>query len=362
LGTTPALAKLASQSTLVEQAYAVLPHTSQSLVAILCGFEPRIHPTLSEAGPAGLPGTCLPRLLRDQGYDTAFFQAASKNYESRERLVTNLGFETLVAAEDLVAGQLERVNYFGYEDAILLEPSERWLAARQGRPFLATYLTNASHHPYGAPKTWPRRPFAPEGARNNYLNSMSYVDAVVGKLIDQYARAGLLDRTLLVVLGDHGEGFDEHGMSTHDNILYEEGVRVPLLFRPPAGQQRPPRISGPVNHLAVVPTVLDVLGFEPVDGQYMGDSVYRQSRQDPLYFACLFAGRCLGMLADNHKLIFNYTNRPPQLFNLQADPAERIDIARQQPDRVAAWLKQLSQWESAVDNLHTFGCGGGAPP
>jgi lipoteichoic acid synthase len=349
---TPVLARLAAESTLVDRAYTVVPHTSKALVAMLCGFEPRTSAELVESEPDGLPGSCLPRLLRDIGYDSAFFQVGRKRFESYGQLVRNLGFATFIGGEDLHPNGLEQINYFGYEDAAILEPSSQWLQTSMHEPFIAVYLTNASHHPYATPRRWPRQTFATRRPYDNYLNALAYVDDVMGKLLDQYRAAGLFERTLFVVLGDHGEGFDEHGMSTHDNILYEEGVRIPLLVRAPAGQARPARVSGPVNQLALVPTVLDVLGLAAEGGSYAAASIYEQADQTPLHLACFRNAHCLASLRSGHKLIYNYGDRPAQLFDLRTDPRERHNLAGEEPAQVDAWVRDLLSWESAVDRLH----------
>src|SRR5262249_53768505 len=135
LPTTPSLLQLADSGTLIEQAYTVVPHTSKALVAILCGFEPRITTALVEVQPGGLPGKCLPQLLREAGYATSYFQAPDRGFESYADLATNLGFEHFVSGDQLPHAGLEHVNYFGYEDAVLLEPHRSWLRDQAREPF-----------------------------------------------------------------------------------------------------------------------------------------------------------------------------------------------------------------------------------
>jgi arylsulfatase A-like enzyme len=63
-----------------------------------------------------------------------------------------------------------------------------------------------------------------------------------------------------VILGDHGEGFGEHGLKQHDNTIYDEGLHIPFLIHDP---RRPEsrRIEAPVTELDVLPTMADLLGF-----------------------------------------------------------------------------------------------------
>jgi phosphoglycerol transferase MdoB-like AlkP superfamily enzyme len=94
LDTTPFLAELAKDSLLVENAYAVVPHTSKALVAGHCGVAPPLDTENTESEPDILPAQCIPDLLKEQGYATAFFQSATETFERRRMLVENFGHET----------------------------------------------------------------------------------------------------------------------------------------------------------------------------------------------------------------------------------------------------------------------------
>lgn len=159
LETTPFLADLAESSLLVENAYATVPHSSKALVAGQCGVTPPLDIKNSEANPGAIPARCLPELLEEQGYSTAFFQSATEDFERRRMLVENLGYEDFFPLEALPREGFEKANYFGYEDDIMLEPSKEWLAQQQnaGKPFVASYLTVTAHHDYRVPKRYKKR-------------------------------------------------------------------------------------------------------------------------------------------------------------------------------------------------------------
>ena len=150
LPTTPNLARLASEGLSFRSLFAVVPHTSKALVATLCGNFPRLGSAVTEAQPGGLPGRCLPELLRAHGWRTAFFQSAHEEFEDRYRLIHNLRFETLLARDALPDG-FQAINYFGVEDLAMLPPGLDWSARPSESPFLAVYLTLTSHHGYGTP-------------------------------------------------------------------------------------------------------------------------------------------------------------------------------------------------------------------
>jgi arylsulfatase A-like enzyme len=348
LPTTPFLDRFARESVVVDRAYAVVPHTTKALVSILCGFEPEVTLSTIESQPGGLPGRCLPNLLAAQGYDTAFFQAPTGKFEDRKMLAENLGFATFVSGDEAPKQGFERINYFGFEDSIMLAPSETWLAARGSRPFMAAYLTSASHHPYAVPSHHRTQQFAEQRQRNKYLNAIHYGDHVVERVIDQYRRLGLLERTVFVVVGDHGEGFGEHGLWTHDDVVFEEALRVPLLFRLPNAEQAGRRISGPVSELAIAPSLIRLAGFEPRDADYEQGSLFEQAAQPVLYAHCYRADRCAALIRDPFKLIHHFEERPAELYDLSKDPGEQDDIADDHPDLVERWSREIADVRLSV--------------
>ena len=96
-----------------------------------------------------------------------------------------------------------------------------------------------------------------------YEGEVAWVDAHVGTILDALRRAGVAERTLVVVVSDHGEEFFEHGGLGHRRTLSEEVVRVPMLLRLPGVLPAGTAVRGPVSLADVLPTVLEVLGIAP---------------------------------------------------------------------------------------------------
>ena len=108
---------------------------------------------VTEAKPNGITGRCLPALLTEQGYATAFFQSATEHYDSRRELVHNFGYGDFFPVDVMDKDGYVRANYFGWEDDIMLGPSRAWLTKHRDQPFLTGYLTVTSHHDYRVPTT-----------------------------------------------------------------------------------------------------------------------------------------------------------------------------------------------------------------
>jgi lipoteichoic acid synthase len=144
LKTTPFLDELAKKSLLAERAYGSVPFTSKASVATNCGIFP--HPVqlsyglAPEASPGAIPARCLPDLLKDQGYGTAYFTTSEKSFEDFGDLVNNFGYEELYSYESMDKQDYSRMRGEGLSgDEAMMEPSEEWLTEQKesGKPFLA---------------------------------------------------------------------------------------------------------------------------------------------------------------------------------------------------------------------------------
>ena len=352
LPTTPFMAALAQTSEVVQRAYAVIPHTSKALISVLCGIEPRLSFDVVEATPGAMPGRCLADLLAEQGYDTAYFQAATKKFEQRVGLVGNMGFDKVVGGDDIDHAGFEKANYFGFEDDILLAPTRQWLADRSDAPFFAAYLTNTPHHDYRTPSRYGRPKLAGQSRLNKYLQAVRYQDFFLKNLFDAYKQAGRYDDTVFILVGDHGQGFGEHGMWIHDDIMYDEGLQVPLLLHWPAGGVKPRLVAQTVSHLDIAPTALDVLGFDSAEGGYSGSSWRSDTSVREVRAACYRNLQCLAGVRGDRKLIHYFGKQDDELFDLTADPQERDNLAAAHPQETLSWAAELLAWKRAVHEMH----------
>lgn len=346
LGTTPFLARLAERSTVATRAYTTVPHTSKALTSVHCGIAPPVDTRLTESEPGRIPATCLPALLAQQGYGSAFFQAATGGFERRPELAANLGFGEFRGVEDLPTDGFGPANYFGYEDDVLLDPATEWMAA-QDQPFALSLLTVGGHHDYVLPDTFALQRFAEDDELNLYLNTAAYADRFVERLFDRIEDLGIADDTVVALVGDHGEGFGEHGLRQHDNTIYEEGVHVPLLVHDP-GDPVGRTVDVPVTTASTMPSVLDALGYRVDDAAAVAPPM-RTAGPSPVHLSCQSVNRCLAQLDGSSKFVHHFGHRPDELFDLDADPGEQDNrlstLSRaEQPalrDELLAWRTEV---------------------
>ncbi len=351
IDTTPFLDELAQNSLLAEQAYTTVPHTSKASVSVNCGIEPHLVQPTTEARPSGIPVPCLPGLLEEQGYRSVLFQSSTEGFEDFEGLVGNFGYEEYYPLEALDPEGFELTNYFGYEDDVMLEPGEEWLRENGDEPFLAKYLTGTGHDDYRCLGTsYGSEDFSENYVLNLYLNCLRYQDHFVKNLIDQYKELGLYDNTIFVIYGDHGEAFGEHRRYQHDDVMWEEGLKVPLLIHAPGWFEGGERVEELSTHTDILPTVLEMLGYEVENGEYPGYSLLHPPPEDrTLMFSCFHDKACMASLQGSEKYIYHYGNQPDEFFDLSEDPLERRNLAGERGEEIRERREALLQWRSSVN-------------
>ncbi len=353
IDTTPFLDELSEESLMAERAHAVVPHTSKALLATICGVNPPLDTKKTESEPGIVPARCLPELLGEQGYNSAFFQSATKTFERRPQLVDNFGYDFFRAIEGMDRTGYQRVNYFGYEDEVMLPSSREWLEENgDDGPFMTTHLTVTPHHNYVVPGRYGTKKYSSDPELNRYLNTVRYQDFFLEKLFEQYKDMGLYEDTVFVILGDHGEGFGEHGLKQHDNTIYQEGLHIPLLVHDPKDPE-PRRVEENASELDVLPTVADALGYDIEGSKYPGASLFSPPEDRTLKMSCYHERTCLASIDGDEKYIYSYGNRGEEYYDLSEDPKEQDNLIEEQPEgKIDDLRDDLLAWEARVGSSY----------
>jgi lipoteichoic acid synthase len=354
LDTMPYLNELSKHSLMADRAYTIVPHTSKAITAVNCGIDPHLVRKITEAEPGGIPARCLPELLKEHGYNSVWFSSATEHFEDRRDLVKNFGYDDFQPVETMDKEGFQKSNYFGYEDDIMLQPSRDWLEAHRDKPFLATYLGVTGHHDYRPVDRYGLKDYSPDSALNHYQNEVRYLDFFVKNVIDQYKALGLYDNTIFVIYGDHGEGFGEHDLYQHDNTIYQEGLKVPLIINDPGRFQDGKRVETLTDQVDILPTLFDLLGYKVTGGDYMGRSLLDPPDKDrTLFFSCFDDYKCLASLKGTEKYIYFFGNQPEEVYDLASDPFEKHDIAGQQSkEELKKKRLQMLGWYSRVNSMY----------
>jgi arylsulfatase A-like enzyme len=255
-----------------------------------------------------------------------------------------------------------------------------WLSSRSGtpeRPFFAFLNYYDAHHPYLSPERDDPGPFGarPESGddlrmlrswwefdkrkldrrgvelvRDSYDRCIAYLDRHVGKVLDELDRRGVLSSTLVVITADHGEHLGEQHLFGHGCSLYRPELHVPLLVITPNGEARGRVVSTPVSLRDLPATVVDVLGIgdysrSPFPGQslartWSGSTEPALLGEPPVLSEVEAApefdpnhGTSPARLGPMRSLVgwgFHYIRNGDgreELFNLEGDPGERLDLS-----------------------------------
>lgn len=204
-----------------------------------------------------------------------------------------------------------------------------------------------------------------DALRGLYRGELAYLDERIGELLNQFENAGILDETVFIITGDHGENIGEHGLMDHQYSLYQTLLHVPLVVTGP-GFDSGRQVEKPVQLLDLFPTILDIadVTFDP--GDYVGDSL-RDLRQlpDNRFQLAEYVGpqppietlterydckrdisefnRQLWALKRNGYKYIRGSDGSERLFDLREDPTERTDISTLQPEQYQILADELDK-------------------
>ncbi len=199
-----------------------------------------------------------------------------------------------------------------------------------------------------------------------YDAELFFVDRQLGRVLDALKAQGLYDKTVIVVVADHGQGLGDHGWWLH-RILYQEQIRIPLVIKPISGD-RGRAVSSLVRGVDLHPTVLELAGLEVpanLDGRSLGGLMKGRFEPPRMAYAELLAAfdassgfhvlrprdAVLHALIENPwKLILHPQNpEANELYKLESDPGELKNLYSSQPAvarRMTARLRQLDAFVS----------------
>jgi glucan phosphoethanolaminetransferase (alkaline phosphatase superfamily) len=339
----PNLSELARTAIVFDNAYAVYPESIKGLFSILCSTYPAFD---SEAEMyATVPCQSVAAVLSASGYRTALFHSGRFMYLGMEAVIRNRGFETLADAGEIGGNQN---SSFGVDEPSTVASILRWIDALPvGQPFFVTYLPIAGHHPYETPEPGP---FPDRDDFGRYRNALHYGDASLGTLIRGLRARGLDQKTLWIILGDHGEAFGQHEANYgHTFQLYDENVRVPFLLAAPGVVANQIHSRQVVSLIDTAPTVLDLEGLRPPEN-YQGRSMLDGEPRMALFFADYSLGM-LGLRDGPRKFIHELESGRSKLFDVEKDPQERMDLSDRHVEEVRWYTQDLRSWSSAQRHL-----------
>lgn len=377
---TPNLDALAAEGALFGRAFANDIPTQPSHTAVFSGrygintgIVSHFHPPAMLAEEVGW----LPSIMQDRGCRTG---AVDHLFSMKEWFIR--GYEDYMVPPGRSRSPGSVINSLGFP----------WLDAHRDDDFFLFLHFWDAHIPYVPPEPYKSaytrhlvdridpdiedklrsRPSYPLFKRNLYDHldtipnleyiealhyaEVAYLDSELGRLFNHLADLGILDETMIVVFGDHGEVMTEHDAWFDHAGLYDSVVHVPLIIRAP-GRVPPVRSDALVSLVDVMPTVLDLYGIEDapgtarLDGRSLvpvitGETV--EHRDEVMLSECTWEAK-RGIRTREWKLIRSwnpgiYPRPAVELFDLINDPSEQQDVSAAHPEVVADLDERLTGW------------------
>ncbi len=412
---TPRFDALARESALFEQCVSLEPLTRPMACTLLTGFHPRRHGVDTNTKSLDPGFDTLAESFVRAGYSTAAFTAASvlSGYYG-----TAQGFEHYsepsepwwylrsdFAIRRLYISLTQWGNWWVEIRADeVTARAGRWISsrARRERPFFAFVHYFDPHAPYDPPARFDFAaqdgieevpvPYEYESQRfedgfempgafvrqewRRYQGEVAFIDEQVGRLLDVLADAGAAEETIVVVVGDHGEGFEHDFYFAHEFRLYDALVHVPLLVRWP-GRIPPSRIATQVTLADIAPTLLS-LASVPVSPEAQAAPVPDGVVLTPLLMSGSVTSRGAPAYCQTNTEVgrpfygwashairdfpWKYIDSPEvdlrELYDLAADPQELRNLIDDEPERalemsvlLSDWLEQTERFEVKPEEL-----------
>lgn len=351
---SPNLSKYAKHSLIFEQMYAHAPSTNLTLVSLLGSMYPYLsyQSITQEAPDVDIP--TLSSVLKNEGFRTSFFTSADLRFQNCREFLTHRGFDVvedfseIKCSEEFKLESNEYVEGNGIDDICLSDRLFSWIDEDSTQNFFSMLWTVQGHYPYffaGQEKDFGVSDYN----FNRYLNCLKHNDELVGRIMKSLEERGLAATTLVVVVGDHGEAFGQHGQYGHGTAIYEENVKVPLYFINSTlfNGERKFDIAGMKDIASTALSIIDV----DIPKNWQGLNLLDTYSDEVFYFAP-WSDYLFGYRKANMKYIFNETRNTAEVFDLNKDPLEKTNLfdsinkeqLQNARNRVGAWVQYQDKY------------------
>ena len=350
---TPAIDALAHDGVLFENAITPAVMTLPSHTSILTGTYPPSH-GIRDNGDYRLADSALTlaEVLRERGWRTG---AVVSSFVLDSMFGLEQGFDSY---DDALPPRRPNETFFPERPARAVTDSAlRFIeGAGQGRFFLWAHYFDP-HFPYMAPES-----FRSQYPKSGYAAEIAYLDSEVGRLIAGLRAKGLMEKTLVVFVADHGEGLSDHGEESHGVFLYEEVSRVPLIVSLPSLLPAARHVKEIARTVDILPTVLDLLGIDAREAaaSAQGSSLRplidgagepREAYSEAMVPLLMYGWSPLTSLRDAR---YKYIEAPrPELYDIATDPGETRNILADHPDIARDYRERLETLKGEVTRSQT---------
>jgi arylsulfatase A-like enzyme/Flp pilus assembly protein TadD len=341
---TPNLDDLAKNGIMFTDCYSPVPLTLPAHCSLFTGRYPLGH-RVRDNGTffLGEAETTLAETMIRAGYDT---YAVIASFVLMAKFGLNQGFS--VYDDSLNADELLRNFYSEIPADTVYAKFHQWFENHGKKKFFAWVHFYDPHLPYDPPEEFRGSGDSP---MDLYDGEVAFTDFHVGKILEDLVGENVLDDTLIVVVGDHGEAFGEHGEYGHSVFCYEENLKIPLIFSNPRLFPKGSVVEDRVCLIDIMPTLLEIFGLDSVpslQGQSLSRMIAgKKERADRSYYIeSMYGKESLGWapLAGIIDGPYKYISLPePELYDLKNDIGERNNLVSAKTGIVRAMDEKLKK-------------------
>ncbi len=397
--TTPHIDKFAEGGTLFEKTYSAHIPTTSAYASMLTGldtFSTQVV-ALRHQGPLREEVKTLAEILRETGYDTTCVGFSGPSARGFDTYLNYSGWGPDESGRSPKAENLNKTT---------LPELNRLIDQSDEKPFFLFLRHMDPHSPYLPPTPYERafyhgdecdpsnksmepvmtfKPFCdyfaswlPPGITDKdyviaqYDGAIAYMDACIQTLFNALETRGVLDETIVIINGDHGETLYDHECWFDHHGLYDVTLHVPLIIRYPGRVPAGKRVAGYNQHKDLVPTLLELADIDTdiaFDGESLTSLISGEitSFESEIYITECTWMRKHGWRTPEWKLIValepDFHFKPPvELYNLIQDPDENNNLAETHPDivnvletRMKDWIRQREQETGLTNPIMTQG-------
>lgn len=331
---TPNMDSLAAQGVVFKNCYASVPITLPSHCSLFTGKQPIAHGIRNNSTYVlDKNEITLAEILQEKGYNTA---AVLASFVLEAKFGLNQGFNIYDDSLDYKTAFTSAQNEIP-ADRVYAKFSQ-WFSTHYNSKFFCWLHFYDPHYPYNPPAQYLER-----FKEKPYLGEISFVDEYIGKIIEDLRSQQVLERTIIIITGDHGEAFGEHQEYGHSIFCYEENLKVPLIFYNPTIFPKGKAIHRRVQLIDVMPTLLELFNWKMpalMQGTSLLSFINAENTDKPdslIYFESMHGKDFMnwapltGIIWDN----FKYISLPrAELYDLIQDPQEKNNLYLQKRNTV----------------------------
>jgi len=320
----PFLHKISREGWFLKKHYTTSNVSTKAVFSLLTG----LYDFFSRETFGTRPDADVPALYNWLGkrYDTFLVTPSSISWYFPTKFVKNSGLSEIHSYENLkfqIKEEFHSLGHYIARDEVETVDFFMRRLSKAKEPFLGIYISFAAHFPYFDYGEDYRVRKDDGRLISRYFNNLGLLDRMIKRIYDHLKEQGVLERTVLVIVGDHGQAFGQHHPNNfmHYRYSYNENMEAPAILYQPA-LFKPRVFALPTSHVNLLPTLLDAIRVSYPPAALDGESLFNNGRKQKPIFFYGYEESISSLDSDQIKIEYSLKNEHCRAFDLKTDPDE----------------------------------------